>query len=167
MPSSKLVRLASLAEFAPGGVSSADISGTTTNNSAVAGNLGEFVSSLVAVGSPVALSTGTAANVTSISLTAGDWDVEGNVNIINAGSTLTGSPNVQAGISSTSATLPSDGSECSSGILGTTLTNTDGITLPRKRMSLAVTTTVFLVAKATFSIGTFNTYGSINARRVR
>lgn len=167
MPSSKLQRLSTLLSFQQGGISSSEISGTTTNNNAAAGLIGEYVSSLIAVGSPQSMSTGAATNITSISLTAGDWDVAGSVNIINTGSTVTGSPNVQSGISSTSATLPTDGSECSTGILGVTLTNTDGIALPRKRFSIAATTTVYLVAKATFTIGTFGGYGSLNARRVR
>lgn len=164
MPSSKLLRLSALSAFAPGAIQSSEIAGTSTNNAAVAGTLGEFISALVAVGSPQSLSTGTAANVTSISLTAGDWDVEGNVNLINTGSTVTA---VQCGISATSATLPTDGSEVSTGVIGTAISETDGVTLPRKRISIAVTTTIYLVAKATFSIGTFGSYGSINARRVR
>lgn len=163
MPSNKLQRIATFRSFQSG----AGAIGTVTNDSAAAGFLGEYVSSLVAVGSPQSMSTGTAMNVTSISLTPGDWDVQASVNIINTGSTVTGSPNVQTGISTTTATLPTDGSECSTGILGVTLTNTDGISIPRKRISIAVTTTAYLVAKASFSVGTFGSYGSINARRVR
>ncbi len=140
------------------------IVGTTTNDLAVAGTVGEYFSSYIAVGSPQSMSTGTAMNVTSVVLTAGDWDVEGNVNLINTGSTVTAT---QCGLSSTSATLPTDGSEVSSGILGTTVSETDGVALPRKRFSLASQTTVYLVAKATFSIGTFGSYGGITARRVR
>ncbi len=140
------------------------IVGTTTNDLAVAGTVGEYFSSYIAVGSPQGMSNGVAMNVTSLVLTAGDWDVQGNVNLINTGSSVTAT---QCGLSSTSATLPVDGSEVSSGILGTTVSETDGVTLPRKRFSLASQTTVYLVAKATFSIGTFGSYGGITARRVR
>src|SRR5574337_1898836 len=56
---------------------SADILGTTTNDDAAAGYIGEVISSNIAVGSAVSLSSGTIANITSISLTAGDWDVYG------------------------------------------------------------------------------------------
>lgn len=167
MSSRKLERIATLLAFQAGGIASSEIAGTTTNNNAASGLLGEIVSSLVAVGSPQAMTTNTAMNVTSISLTAGDWDVEANVNFINTGSTLTGSPNVQAGINTTSATIPVDGSEVSTGLLGVTLTNTDGVTIPRKRVSIAVTTTVYLCAKAIFTIGTFTSYGQISGRRVR
>ena len=140
------------------------LAGTTSNDNAPSGTYGEFVSSYVAVGSPVALTTATEANVTSISLTAGDWDVEGNVNIAGATATYTQG---QAAISTTTATLSTDGSEVYSGAGFTLLSVTDGITLPRKRISIAATTTVYLVAKATFSAGTMGSYGGITARRVR
>ena len=50
------------------------IKGTTTNDSATAGKVGEYVSS--AVTSPTAApATGAIGDLTSIALTAGDWDV--------------------------------------------------------------------------------------------
>lgn len=138
--------------------------GTATNNSAAAGYVGEIISSLVATGSPVSLSTATAANVTSISLTAGDWDVEGNINFTLTGATATA---FAGGILSTTATLPTDGSEVASGVVTTAITGVNGITLPRKRLSLASTTTIYLVAKATFTLGTIGVWGGVTARRVR
>ncbi len=138
--------------------------GTTTNSNAAAGNLGEFVNSLVASGSAVSLTTATAANVTSISLTAGDWDVEGNCNFNYTTATVTAAI---CGISTTSATLPSDGSEAYSGLQLTTATTTTSITMPRKRISLSGTTTVYIIGKVTFSAGTAGEFGTINARRVQ
>jgi hypothetical protein len=142
----------------------AGIVGTTTNNSVNAGGVGEYTSSLVALGSAVSLTTATAANVTTISLTAGDWDVEANVNFNDAAATVTVTT---AGISTTTATLPTDGSEAYSGVLLVTGTAKDSITLPRKRISISGTTTVYLVASQTFSLGTASAYGAITARRVR
>lgn len=140
------------------------IAGTTTNDSATAGNVGEFVSSLIATGSPVSLTNNTAANVTNISLTAGDWDVEGNINFSGTTATVTAGT---GGISSTSATLPSDGSEVYDGTVTTLLSDLSSVTLPRKRISIASTTTVYMVAKKLFSAGTVVAFGSLNARRVR
>ncbi|MGF6309478.1 hypothetical protein ABIB82_003924 [Bradyrhizobium sp. i1.8.4] len=77
---------------------------TNTNNNASAGNVGEFISSNVASGSAVALTTGTAADVTSISLTAGDWDVEGMVTFTTTATSSIST--VSAYISSASGTLP-------------------------------------------------------------
>jgi len=73
----------------------------------------------------------------------------------------------KASIFTTSATQASDGSEGNNGSKLTTTSSTDGITLPRKRLSLAATTTVYLVADSTFSAGTVSAYGVITARRVR
>lgn len=138
--------------------------GTTTNDSATAGNVGEILSSAVAIGSPVALTTATGANVTSLSLTAGDWDVSGNINFSASSATVTGT---SGGITTTSATVPVDGTEVYSGVQVTLLSETDSVTIPRKRISIASTTTVYLVGKSTFSAGSVGAFGSITARRVR
>lgn len=137
---------------------------TTTSDNAAAGFLGEFTNSLVAVGSAIALTTTVVSNVTSISLTGGDWDVEGNVNYSSGTATVTGKV---AAISSTSATLPTDGSEVPNGTQMTLISAKDGTSLPRKRISLSTTTTIYLVAQATFSAGSISAYGQISARRVR
>jgi len=123
-----------------------------------------FVSSLIASGSPVALTTATSANITSISLTAGDWDVQGNINFAGASATYTGA---SAGISTTSVTVPTDGTEVFSGAQFTVLTATDGVSVPRKRINVTSTTTVYLIGRASFSAGTVGAYGSITARRIR
>jgi hypothetical protein len=52
------------------------------------------------------LTTNTSVNVTSISLTAGDWDVEGSVGFIPNASTVL--VTVIGGIGTTSATFPAD-----------------------------------------------------------
>ena len=138
--------------------------GTNTTGNATPGCVGELVQSAIASGSAVSLTTATTANVTSISLTAGDWDVSGNVNFTGTTATVTGG---QAGISTTSATLPTDGTECYDGTITTALSDTSTVTLPRKRISINSTTTVYLEAQKTFSAGTEAAFGSITARRVR
>lgn len=137
---------------------------TATNDNATAGNVGEIVSSYLNSGAGVAFTASTPANVTSISLTAGDWDVEGNLNMAGTTATVAGST---AGISIVSVTLPSDGSECYSGAIYTAATVIDSITLPRKRISIASTTSAYLVAGIGVSAGTVNAFGGITARRVR
>lgn len=138
--------------------------GTTAAGNAVAGTLGEVVSSLIASASPVSLTTATAANVTSISLTAGDWDVDGNINFSASSATVTGT---SGGITVTTATVPVDGSEVYSGVQVTLLSENDSVTIPSKRVNVNATTTVYLVGKSTFSAGTVSAFGSIRARRVR
>lgn len=134
----------------------------TSSGVPAAGHLGEPVQSLVAVGSAVSLTTATTANVTSISLTAGDWRVSGNVNYTSTTATVTGK---LAGISSTSVTMPTDGSEVPNGTQMTLLSAKDGTALPEKIFHLSGTTTVYLEGQATFSAGSVSAYGQITARR--
>jgi hypothetical protein len=144
--------------------------GTTTNDSATAGDIGEYQSASLASGSAASITTAVVANITSVSLTAGDWDVEGVV-AFNGGATTTVSY-LSAAVSTTSATLPT------SGLVGfsqsvypsaPTVFNTGLVLLPtgRLRVSIASTTTVYLVARASFGTSTCSGYGQIVARRVR
>ncbi len=137
---------------------------TATDDAAAAGALGQFVSATVAGDSPVALTTATGANVSSISLTAGDWDVEGIVTLIESSASVTIR---QAGINLTSSTVPTDGTEVRDDRATTTTTQRVSLTPTRKRISLASTTTIYLTANVTFSAGTVEAYGHISARRVR
>lgn len=153
-------------------LASSVISGTTTNDSAPTGGIGQFVTATVASGSAVSLSNGAGTNVTSISVTAGDWDISGTVDIILAGATGTLS---QGGISLTTATLPSQAGGSGLGTDGLTLiplsvaafSNTVSVTIPPVRLLVAATTTVYLVAQQAFTVGTATAYGTIRARRVR
>ena len=142
------------------------IVGTTTNNDAQAGSVGEYVSSTVLYASAVSLTNNTAANVTSISLTAGDWDVTGSIAFDSAATTtvayLSGSANT------TSATFGGLGKEVKVSYQPNTILQTDPFyTLPIQRLSLTSTTTVYLVALAGFSVNTLVGYGMIRARRIR
>lgn len=145
----------------------AGIVGTTTNNNTNAGSVGEFISSNVPVGSAVPLTTFTVANVTSISLTAGDWDVWGDVVFVGTGSTVV--TNIQGSISTTTAAFPTTPGNGAYFQLAAAFTNgaTLGLPVGTTRLSLASTTTVFLVCAAGFSASTYTAYGFIGARRRR
>lgn len=141
--------------------------GTVAVGNAAAGSIGEYVSQFVLVGSSVALTTGVSANVTSISLTAGDWDVNGNISLAPGGTTTTQS--ALGGFSLTSATLQvvsanGFGSSVGAGAsAGVPYSLSPGTT----RVNVSSTTTVYLVVNATFSVSTNAAYGFISARRVR
>lgn len=147
--------------------------GTTTNDSANAGNIGEQIIASVATGSAVSLSTGTAANVTSISLTQGDWDVSGCI-IFKPGAT-TSITLLGAAISGTTGAVPAViGQNSGNDFLVQNASaafvpgsNDDTLCIPPIRVSLSGTTTTYLVGKATFSISTLAEYGQIRARRMR
>jgi hypothetical protein len=139
------------------------IPGTTTNNNATAGNIGELISSSV---SSISLTTNTPKDFTSISLTAGDWDV-------SAGVTFNGSSNPSvtdtwASINLVTAT-PVNTAGQAFRTRGFTMTDPSisGVMGP-VRMSLSSTTTIFMSGQATFSTGTFGvTTAILRARRVR
>jgi hypothetical protein len=139
--------------------------GTATNDSAAAGYVGEYVSSTVVQGSAVSLTTATTTGVTSISLTAGDWDIDGNVNFIPQTSTVR--TRAIACIFN-SVGLPA-ADQYSSVNYGTTdaAGNIFTVQAVKTRYSLSATTTIYLTTYADFSGGTLSAFGSIRARRVR
>lgn len=141
------------------------IPGTTTNDSAAGGNLGEYTESVIPSGSAVSLTSGTPANVTSLSLTAGDWDVRGAVLFNPAASTsMTASG---SSLSLTSATLDAIYLQFDRYAAFVPANPLGGFSIGVRRVSVAVTTTVYLVAQATFTVSTLAAYGYLNARRVR
>lgn len=141
--------------------------GETSTGNAAAGEIGEYISSTLLAGSAVSLTTSVTSNVTSISLTAGDWDVWGTV-VFAPGATTT-MTNLGGWISSVSAavpTLPNGGGETVMNAAFTTGA-TQVVSAGRARFSLASTTTVFLEAFAAFAVSTMGAYGFIGARRAR
>ena len=146
----------------------AGLTGTVAGDNAASGIIGEVVSAIKAVGAAVALTTATPANILSISLTAGDWDVTGLVNFTGGSATTAAGGLFTGGINTVSATVPTDGSETPVGVPAVTTTSfLAGTAVQKKRINVTGTTTVYLVGEATFSAGTVGGYGAIIARRVR
>lgn len=143
--------------------------GTPTNDSAGVGEVGEYITASLASGSATSLVSATAKTVISISLTAGDWDVEGivdyifgattNVLALNAGTSIVnntlGADDTFAGITNATAGIVYNG------------TYKYRIVAPRQRISINATTTVYLIAYGDFSVSTLTAHGMIRARRVR
>lgn len=144
------------------------IVGTTTNNNANAGSVGEFVSNTVLVGSAVPLTANVQANVLSISLTAGDWDVWATLGTNGGASTTV--QNIQAAVSTVTGTFPTPPN--GGAYLFDTTPRAIGATsnlypVGTIRISLAATTNVFLVTQVGFAASTMSAYGFIGARRRR
>jgi hypothetical protein len=149
-------------------VSRGQIPGVSTNTVATAGNIGEGISSTILFASAVGLSTGTPANITSISLTAGEWDVTADYDFTgNAATTVT---NLIGSISTTSATLNATAGnytvENFTSFTAFSANNTFVLKGGPVRMSLSGTTTVYAVAQAAFATNTCSVYGQIRATRV-
>jgi len=131
------------------------------------GQLGEYISSYIPAGSSIAMTTGVGINVTSISLTGGDWDVVGWIGW-NGSATF----GLLAGdISTSSATRTYESSNdvtAPASAFNALTVGPHTTKIQMHRISLATTTTVYLVAFSYFSAGTaFASYGKISARRVR
>lgn len=144
------------------------IVGTTTNDNTTAGDVGEVIESSVVLGSAVSLTTGTAKTVTSISLTAGDWDVWGNV-LFNpaAATTITEIVSTISTIDNTKPAVPNGGAYTSMHLAFGTSANSMGFFSGMRRYSLSATTTIYLIAQATFGTDVLSAYGYIGARRRR
>ncbi len=147
------------------------IIGTTTNNNAAAGSVGELITFNLPAASAVSMTSGTGRDIGSISLTAGDWDVFGSVTYV--GNTATVVQLAQGWINTTSATTP-DGSMIASlvfGAVGVAAFYIGGIplalTVPTVRLSLSGTTTVYLSGALIFTTNTAQGCGTIYARRRR
>lgn len=142
------------------------IPGTATNDDAGAGKVGEFSSANLASGSAVSLVTGTAKDVVTLSLTAGDWDIWGDVNFAPAGTTTITQIGAWVSLATgTFPTLPASGVQNLNATLTTGAAQTLGTGM--LRVSLSATTTVYLSAIASFGTSTMSAYGIITARRAR
>jgi hypothetical protein len=146
--------------------------GTSTNDNATAGYVGEYIESRISSASPVALTNNTVVNVTTLSLTAGDWQVQGNLGFLGTGTTANLVVGYAGGGTSlTSVTLPAN--DYGMNWIGTNTAGTwnfnPNYSIPAQRVTLTATTTIYLVAKAGFSGAStgLSAYGGFSARRMR
>jgi hypothetical protein len=147
------------------GLPSSSVVGTATNDNADNGYIGQYFSASVVQGSAVSLSTATPKTVTSILLTAGDWDVTA-IGSITGASTGT---EFDVAISTTTNSLTGT-------VLGNSRCQTPTVSLagadatlmiPSFRVSIPSAATYYLIVQETFTIGSPAAYGRISARRAR
>lgn len=141
--------------------------GTTTGDNGCTGCIGEYLSSTTTPGSQVSLTSGAPSNVTSLSLTAGDWDVRGIVDYNPNGATVTSI--YYAALNATASTLPTAPADGGMSLYNTTATAgaTAYMPITPTRFSLSGTTTIYLIGQSSFTINTNAAYGFIGARRIR
>lgn len=153
-----------------GSVASKQIQGVVDGSNAPTGFIGEYLTA-----SPVSNvtpgSSGAFINVTSLTLTPGDWDVWGNLNVSTGSATSV--TTFEGGLSTTSASSSGSlvgtffESAPSSGFAAGVGFNTF---LGMARVNVTVNTTIFLIGLIAYStLGTmvYGTSNSIQARRVR
>jgi hypothetical protein len=141
--------------------------GVTDGSDAAAGQVGEYLTASRASSSPLPLIAGALANVTSLDLTPGDWDVWGSVGFLPAGTTVVRS--LQAWVNTASATQPADGllSVLQFSATGAAAGGAQILVAPQRRMSLGAAGTAYLGTVTSFTTAAMSAYGIIAARRVR
>jgi len=141
--------------------STTGIIGTTTNNSAAAGSVGEIIQSAILNASAVSLSNNTPKNMTSISLTAGQWDLYGNM-VFNVSISAT---SIAVGFSQTTNTLPDN--SLLSGQTCAITAGSPGLVCPGIPLQLSGTTTLYIVGFVGGLSGTCSMSGGMYAVRRR
>ncbi len=151
--------------------STSGIIGTTTNDNASAGIVGEYISSTVLLGAAVLLTSNVSVNITTLALLAGDYDVQAELWLAGTpGAVITA---IAGAINTVSATLPVVPGNGTSTALSGSVNYTAGVSiipiLPigQCRISLAAPATVYFIANLIFSTQPVRAFGEISARRVR
>lgn len=138
--------------------------GTATNDSASAGFIGEYIAATASTTNYP--TSGTSADLTTLPLTAGDWDVSSMTYTTANGASVT---SVLQGIGTASGddlsgiTFGDNGA--AAGIVSAA--NNLSISIPSYRISLTGNTTYHLKYRANFTVATPQAAGRISARRAR
>jgi hypothetical protein len=162
-------------------VNGTKIRGTTTNDNAATGFVGEFDEVSVNLSGKNQLNTGTPENLSggTIDLTAGDWEIYGQIAFDTAATTRV--REVAVGISLTTGTFPASSTifqpDIATGEFSTQLdwVSTmnfvpDGelyLAIGPYRVSTTTTRQLFIVVSSSFTISNLYAYGYVQARRIR
>lgn len=142
-------------------ITTPNITGVTNGGNATGGSIGEYPAGNT---SATSMTSVTPTQCSGVTLTAGDWDVWGNIQFSPAGSTTVSE--VLSGINVGSVALPSaQNYQLFQGSL--TTGGQQVIAAPMQRVSLSASTNVYLIGYASFGTSTMQCNGWIQARRVR
>ncbi len=144
------------------------IKGTNTNNNAAAGDIGEYFSSAVATGSAVS-ATGSSQffDITSITLSAGDWDISAVFVLQLSGATASAATGGIGTASGNNGAGLVQGDNRQNFAIPAAGEGDIGECIPAYRVSISGSTTYYLKFLAIYSAGTPKAFGRISARRVR
>lgn len=143
------------------------LKGTTAGTDAAAGDIGEVISSEIIGGGAVTLVSATPKTITSIVLSAGDWDLYGSVSLSTAATTsITRLAESLAGATNSTDQSPNrywfhQTAALVPGVV------TWGMPAMAHRVSIAAPTTFYLTTDCTFSVAALVAFGKIWARRAR
>ncbi len=140
------------------------IAGVTDGIAAEVGMVGELLSASVAAIDAVSLTSTTAANIVTLNLSAGEWDISGMV-AFDADPTTT-TDYSKSSISLVSAVHGVIGTYCTQIAVPVSIVDR-AETLPTTRIRLTASAPVYLVCQAEFAVSTLAAYGTLRATRVR
>jgi|SRR5271170_1303074 len=124
-----------------------------------------FIGEQIRSAANISMSNGAAANITSISITAGVWDVSGLANFVFSGTATYNQLGISAMTGTIVGTQGDQFVQTDTASAGLSAPNT-ALSVPSWRLILTATTTYYLVGLADFSTGTCTAYGRISATRV-
>lgn len=142
------------------------LAGVQDATAASAGQVGEVLSSTV---SGVAVAgSGTVGNVTSLSITAGDWLISGHVVISGGATGLTAASTQKLSIVTTTATNGTEGDTMmATTITALTANGKHALAIPQLRINISATTTYYLTEEVTYAGGSPTAAGKLIATRIR
>ncbi len=148
-------------------ITAGQIAGTATSDDAAAGKVGEYiVSSVSAVNFPASSIMG---DLTSISLTAGDWDVRINASVTGLSTTSVSGVFIGASVTAGNSFTGLNAQTSEEWAPSSAATNvfTFPMFLSSIRLSLSATTTIYLKYYGTYTGTAPKLAGCISARRIR
>lgn len=141
--------------------------GTILGDAAATGIIGQRVVSNISSGSAIVVATTNVfQNITTISLTAGDWDVSGMIEFANNGAVVTGIAGYISLFTGNTTTDYVNGDNALDAVPSSSTSNSS-VSILNWQVNVTTTTTVFLKALGGFSAGNPKMFGRISARRMR
>jgi hypothetical protein len=141
------------------------LKGNNTNTAPPAGFIGEQIKANITSASPTGLTSGTTIELTHVNLTSGVWDVSCLVGY--TASATTSVTNARCSITTTQSSINTNfGDQSVSFQIAANVGCQPVLAIPCFRVLLSSTTTYYLNANATFTIGSLSVYGRISATRV-
>lgn len=147
--------------------STSSIIGSSTNDSAATGSVGEFVSSTILIAGAAPISSGSSSVVTTITIGGGDWDVWAVVWFEAMSTTVVSNYLAGLGTAGLNGTPAVGASIQEFNGITTAAGTTFNVYISPTRFSNASSTTIQLLANAIFSVNQLAAYGTIMARRIR
>ena len=148
----------------PLSISARNVIGDVSGTAVPANYIGQVLSSVVPIGSAITLSNGVLTNITSLSLTAGNWLLTGCL-AFDSNGTGTESAIILSAFSGTTTTDQVNGDNRFVAKAPTS-TNDVSATIPNWPVTISATATYYLKARMDFSSGTNRSYGRLTAVRI-